>query len=181
MDSGGPEGGQQTTADAARITVIGVGNTFRGDDGTGPAAVARLRARMPPGGTPGGVRTVCCDGDPARLIDLWTDAALAVVVDAARAVPACPGRVHRLEPGAGATWPVRTTSSHGLGLGYAVALAQALGRLPDRLVVYAVEGADGSLGEGLTPAVASALEPLVERIRAEIARAAEAPPDERRN
>ncbi|MEU3191804.1 peptidase M52, partial [Streptomyces sp. NPDC006992] len=55
-----------------------------------------------------------------------------------------------------------------------------LGRLPGRLVVYAVEGADASLGEGLTPAVAAALDPLVERVRAEITRAAAALPDERR-
>ncbi|MBE9499957.1 hydrogenase maturation protease [Streptomyces sp. GKU 257-1] len=174
------DGGQRATAETARVTVIGVGNTFRGDDGAGPAAVARLRARTPPDGTPAGVRTVCCDGDPARLIDLWADAALAVVVDAARARPACPGRIHRLEPGPDTTWPARTTSSHGLGLGYAVALARTLGRLPGRLVVYAVEGADTSLGEGLTPAVAAALDPLVERVRAEIARAAAALPDGRR-
>ncbi|MFE9391892.1 hydrogenase maturation protease [Streptomyces sp. NPDC006784] len=179
MDSGGPDSGRQATAETARVIVIGVGNTFRGDDGAGPAAVARLRARMPPDGTAAGVRTVCCDGDPVRLVDLWTDAALAVVVDAARAEPACPGRIHRLEPGA--TWPVRTTSSHGLGLGYAVALAHALGRLPGRLVVYAVEAADGSPGEGLTPAVAAALDPLVRRIRAEISHAGAALPVEQRH
>ncbi|WP_308401601.1 hypothetical protein [Streptomyces roseoverticillatus] len=41
--------------------------------------------------------------------------------------------------------------------------------MPDRLVVYAVEGADGALGRGLSPAVAAAVEPLAQRVEEEIA------------
>ncbi|MEU7166753.1 hydrogenase maturation protease [Streptomyces morookaense] len=155
---------------SGRIAVIGIGNGFRRDDGVGPAVVARLQARAADRPLPAGTTLSACDGDPGRLIALWEDAGLAVVVDAAHARPGHPGRVHRLEPdGRGCPQP-GTAGTHGLGLAEAVALSRALGRLPRRLIVYAVEGADISLGTGLTEAVAAAVDPLAERIEADIAR-----------
>ena len=132
--------------------VIGIGNEFRRDDGAGPAVVARLRDLAPPG-----VRFVLTDGEPTRLIEAWTGAALAVVVNAVRAEPSRPGTVHRFvvdAPGAGTG---RTASSHGLGLDDAVALALALDRMPGRLIVHAIEAADLTQGPGLTPPVAAAV------------------------
>jgi hypothetical protein len=55
------------------MVVIGVGNEYRRDDGAGLAVVARLRDRVPPG-----VEIVLTDGEPIRLIEAWTGAALAV-------------------------------------------------------------------------------------------------------
>jgi hydrogenase maturation protease len=139
--------------------VIGVGNEFRCDDGAGPAVVGRLRDLVPPG-----VELVITDGEPTRLMEAWTGAALAVVVDAVRAEPAQPGRVHRLvvdRPDAG---PARTTSSHGLGLDDAIGLAMALDRMPGRLIVHAIEAADLARGTGLTPAVAAAVGPVTSAI-----------------
>ncbi|MFE7172896.1 hydrogenase maturation protease [Streptomyces sp. NPDC057616] len=153
-----------------RIAVIGVGNEFRRDDGVGWAVLARLRERAARRPLPPGTVPAVCDGDPGRLIGLWEDADLAVVVDAAHAHPGTPGRVHRLELDAGHLAQPPTTSSHGLGLGEAVELARALGRLPRHLVVYAVEGADSSLGTGLSPAVAAAVEPLTRTVEWEIVR-----------
>ena len=46
------------------MTVIGVSNEFRRDDGAGLAAVARLRDRASPG-----VALVLTDGEPTRLIE----------------------------------------------------------------------------------------------------------------
>jgi hydrogenase maturation protease len=134
------------------VVVIGVGNEFRRDDGAGPAVVGRLRALVPPG-----VELVITDGEPTRLIEAWTGAALAVVVDAVRAQPPHPGRVHRFvvdRPRAGAA---RTASSHGFGFDDAIALALALDRMPGRLIVHAIEAADLTQGNGLTPAVAEAI------------------------
>ncbi|MFC5889619.1 hydrogenase maturation protease [Kitasatospora sp. CM 4170] len=154
---------------ASRITVIGVGNEYRRDDGVGWAVVARLAERAEQEPLPHGTALRVCDGEPARLIGLWEGAELAVVVDAAHAHPASPGRVHRLElAGDRLTPPGGTTSSHGLGLGEAVGLARALDRLPRHLVVYAVEGADGSLGTGLSAPVAAVVTPLAERIAEDI-------------
>ncbi|WJV44732.1 hydrogenase maturation protease [Streptomyces flavofungini] len=153
-----------------RIAVMGVGNEYRRDDGLGPAVVARLRRRtmvrpLPPGTTLG-----TCDGDPGRLITLWEGADLAVIVDAAHAHPGVPGRVHRIELDAERLTQPPAAGSHGLGLGEAVELARVLDRLPGRLVVFAVEGADHSLGTGLSPAVAAVVGPLAESVEREIVR-----------
>lgn len=152
-----------------RTVVIGVGNAFRRDDGVGWAVLDRLRERAEHRPLPPGTVLATCDGDPARLIGLWESAGLAVVVDAAHAHPGTPGRVHRLELDDGLASRTSTTSSHGLGLGEAVELARVLGLMPGRLVVYAVEGADGAFGTGLSPAVAATVEPLVTAVEAEMA------------
>jgi hydrogenase maturation protease len=153
----------------ARIAVIGVGNDFRHDDGVGWAVVARLAERAEERPLPSGTALLVCDGDPARLITLWEGTDLAIVVDAAHAHPGHPGRLHRLELDDGQLPRTSSaTSSHGLGLGDAVQLARELDRLPGQLVVYAVEGADSSLGEGLSAPVAAVVAPLAERIAEEI-------------
>lgn len=144
--------------------VIGVGNDFRRDDGAGPVVVDRLRGLVPPG-----VGLVITDGEPTRLIEAWTGVALAVVVDAVRAQPPHPGRVHRFvvdRPGAGVARPA---SSHGFGLDDAIALALALDRMPGRLIVHAIEAADLTLGTGLTPPVAAAIDIVADAILDDIA------------
>ncbi|GHF37412.1 hydrogenase maturation protease [Streptomyces griseosporeus] len=153
-----------------RIAVIGVGNDFRRDDGVGWAVVDRLRERAGRRPLPPGTMLATCDGEPGRLIGLWEGVAFAVVVDAAHAHPGTPGRVHRLELGGGTLGGGSATSSHGLGLGEAVQLAAALDRLPGRLVVYAVEGAEASFGNALSPAVAEAADALAETVEKEITR-----------
>jgi hydrogenase maturation protease len=140
---------------ARDVVVIGVGNEFRHDDGIGPEVVARLRGRAADG-----VRLEISDGEPARMIEAWTGASLAVVVDAVLADPPSPGRLHRLVVEGADLADTRPVSSHGLGLGASIALARALGRMPDRLIVHAVEAADVGHGVGLTPAVAAAADAL---------------------
>lgn len=152
-----------------RIAVIGVGNEFRRDDGVGWAVIARLRERAVDRPLPTGTVLATCDGDPAHLIGLWEGTDLAVVVDAAHAHPAHPGRVHRLALDTDALERPQA-SSHGLGLGEAVELARVLGRLPGRLAVYAVEGADTALGPGLSSSVEAVVQPLAESIEDEIVR-----------
>ena len=145
------------------VVVIGVGNEYRRDDGAGLAVVARLHDRVPPG-----VELVLTDGEPTRLIEAWTGAALAVVVDAVRADPPRPGRVHRFvldRPLAGAT---RTASSHGFGLDDAIRLALALDRMPGRLIVHAIEAADLTQGTGLTPLVAAAVDEVASAVLSDI-------------
>ncbi|MFD5449632.1 hydrogenase maturation protease [Streptomyces sp. NPDC003470] len=155
---------------AGRTVVIGVGNEFRRDDGVGWAVVDRL-AEPGPGGPPlTGVQLAVSDGDPARLLGLWQGATLGIVVDAAHAHPGCPGRVHRLEVTRGMPAATAAASSHGMGLGEAVELARALERLPERLVVYAVEGEDVSVGRGLSAPVRTAVAVVAERVRQEIQR-----------
>jgi hydrogenase maturation protease len=97
-------------------------------------------------------------------MDLWDGADLAIVVDAVKAVPAHPGRVHRLAVNQPPGERSRAASSHGLDLGDAVELSRVLGRLPTRLVIYGIEVADVDHGLGLSPGVAQAAERVAREI-----------------
>ncbi|MEU8585855.1 hydrogenase maturation protease [Streptomyces sp. NPDC048664] len=164
--------------ESVTTVVIGIGNEFRRDDGVGHAVIALLRERAAAGALPPGTVVRECDGDPGRLIELWRGAHLTVVVDACFPSPAHPGRVHRWQPApASSMWRTGASgrhSTHALGLAETVDLARVLGRGPGRLIVYAVEGADRSLGTGLTRSVAEAVRPLAKMVERDVVRQAEA-------
>ncbi|MBM2616421.1 hydrogenase maturation protease [Actinoplanes sp. LDG1-06] len=148
-------------ADGDRRVVIGIGNDYRRDDGFGPAVVADLAGRRASDPRLSGVDLRVSDGEPARLIGLWTGCALAVVVDVVPGPADHAGDRHELAPahiGAGAG------GSHAVSLGSTVALGRALDRLPGRLVVLAVSGTEFGFGQGLTPPVAAAVPAVAERV-----------------
>jgi hydrogenase maturation protease len=143
--------------------VIGIGNSVRRDDGVGLAVADEIAKRGIPD-----VRVVTAIGEPSAILDAWTDARLAVVVDAAMGEGLSPGGIRRWTPGEEAT--VGVVSSHAIGLPEAYALGEALGRLPGRLVVLGVTVVDVSYGVGLTPAVAAGVPAAVEAVLAELSK-----------
>jgi hydrogenase maturation protease len=148
-----------------RAVVIGVGNDYRGDDGAALAIVRRLE-----GSVPEGVTVRAFEQEPTRLIDAWDGADTAVVVDAAGS-GAEPGTLHRFDASATPIpASVFRSSTHAFGVGEAIELARALGRLPRRVVVYGVEGGSFAAGEELSPAVAEAVEPAAAAVLEELAR-----------
>jgi hydrogenase maturation protease len=143
-----------------------VGNVYRGDDGIGVAVAERLRDEP-------GLEVVVVEQEPTRLLDAWAGADLAVVVDAVSSGAAA-GTVHRYDA---SDRPVPANvfrgSTHAFGVGEAIELARALGRLPARVIVYGVEGEDFAAGETLSRAVGDAIEPLVLAIAADAGSGAE--------
>ncbi len=135
------------------MNVIGLGNEWRSDDGAGPEVARRL----------GGLALT---GEPIGLVEALNGCLEAVLVDAVfSGAPA--GTVHRFEA-ADEPLPVRlfgASSTHALGLAEALELARSLGRLPQKVGVYGIEGADFSFGRGLTPEVAAAVSRVVEEVR----------------
>ncbi|WP_235677011.1 hydrogenase maturation protease [Mycolicibacterium porcinum] len=142
--------------------VIGIGNSFRRDDGVGIAVADEVARRNLPG-----VSVVTTIAEPVAMLDWWSEAELAVVVDAAAGKGLTPGLVQRWTPGSDARTAV---SSHALGLAETYALGQALRRIPDELVVLTIAVADTDNGVGLTPAVAAAVPVAVQAILAELDR-----------
>jgi hydrogenase maturation protease len=139
---------------AARIA--GVGQPRAGDDGLGPAVVARLRAR----GLPDGVLALDAP-DPVVLVDWLEDGTALVVVDAVVG-GASPGRVHRLAPDDLTAAGLRPPSTHGLGVLDAIALARAIhpaaARARVELVVVEIDEPPPRAGEGLSPAIAASVD-----------------------
>lgn len=154
--------------------VIGVGTKLRGDDGFGAAVIEALRGRP---GLVGRAAFEQCDGEPSHIIDLWDGYEHAVVVDALRGGSERYGFLYRRDLGGSGFGGGGVGSSdlreppgnlHAAGVGAAVHLAEVLGRMPGRLVLYAVRGHDFRLGTPLSRPVAAAVPELVERISREL-------------
>ncbi|MBF6168572.1 hydrogenase maturation protease [Streptomyces gardneri] len=145
--------------------VIGVGNDYRSDDGVGSAVALQIEQLGIPG-----VLVSLSDGEPTTVVDIWAGMDLAVVIDAVRCEPSIPGRVRRsdfdLLQQAGTA-----SSSHTLGIQDALPLGRALGRVPGRIVVIAVDAACLDLGVGLSEPVAAAVPHAVETVITELRRA----------
>jgi hydrogenase maturation protease len=151
------------TGASGEVVVIGLGNRYRGDDGVGVAAVAELNRLALPG-----VRVVTDIVEPMGLLEAWSGARLAMLIDAAVGTPPTPGRVRRCGLSDVAT--ADGLSSHSVDIGRTHALGEALGRVPDELVLFTIEVADTGHGTGLTPLVARAVPEVVSMAVAEINR-----------
>jgi hydrogenase maturation protease len=171
-----------------RLTVIGLGSPYRGDDAAG-LTVAGLLTAADHGSEEGdqaAVQVVTYGGEPTGLLTVWEGLDQVWIVDAA-VFDAPAGTIRRLVvradtpgrrtgPGAEPTLAplagLRTTSTHALGLIDILDLAGMLGTMPPRIVIYAIRGADFSLGATLSPPVAAASRRAAALIRADVARVA---------
>lgn len=146
-----------------KFLVIGVGNEFRGDDGVGPFVAQALQAKLLPNTT-----VTRASGEGASLMHLWDSMDTVFVIDAVSS-DGEPGIRHRFEAHA-ETVPSRffNYSTHAFSLGEAVELSRLLGTLPQRLVVFGIEGANFEAGVGLSGAVKAAAYQVIQDIIAEV-------------
>lgn len=145
------------------ILCIGVGNEHRRDDGIGLLLARIVRTRKLDG-----VTVLESNGDGAALMDMWAEAPTVILIDAvSSASPA--GTLHRLEAHR-ETIPVSFSkhSTHLLSVAEAVEMARVLKRMPARLIIYGIEGADFGEGIGLSAEVATAAQTALERLVEEI-------------
>lgn len=146
-----------------RRIVIGIGNLERGDDAAGRMVLRRLRRRLT-----ADVELIEHSGEAASLLASLEGASTAYLIDACNS-GSPPGTLFRFEA-ALCPWPraLRSCSTHGLGLAEALELAAALGTLPARCLVYAIEGARYALGDHLSAPVRAQIDSLVPQLVAEI-------------
>ena len=159
------------TPQQGRVLVIGVGNRFRRDDGAGLVAARQIRDRLSSCGGDRPVTVIEHTGEGTSLIAAWNQADTVYLIDAVASTGAA-GAIHCWDateqaPPADAL----RCSTHAVGIGDAIQLAQALGQLPRRLVVFGIEGQCFEFGEGLTAPVQQSIGRVVDRIVAEIAAA----------
>ena len=152
-----------TGTDQPAVLVVAIGNPDRGDDGFGPAVAQRLRGRVPPT-----VRILERSGDALALIEDWDGIPSVIVIDAMAPISKS-GQVHRFDlTESPLPIAVASSSSHALGVAETVELARSLGRLPQYLVAYLVEGEQFGTGAPLSTAVAEAVGDVGERIVSEV-------------
>lgn len=143
----------------SRTVVIGIGNSYRGDDAAGREVARRVQDLVPEE-----LEVVVCGLEPTRLIDAWDGADAAIIVDAVSS-EAEPGSVHRFDA-TSAPLPSREfrSSTHALGIGETIELARAIGRLPSRVVVFGIEGEVFGSGTGLSDRAEDGVERAVDLV-----------------
>ena len=146
------------------MKIFAVGNSFYGDDGVGSVVLERIgEANIFPDAELYDAHT-----DALSLIDRLVPGELNVVVDAAQM---------GLEPGQVAAFGVDEVklkirsdhlSMHGFGLAETFAMADQLGRLPEKLLIVGVEPERIEIDCGLSDVVASAVPQVISIIQAEV-------------
>ena len=151
------------------VTVVGAGNEFRRDDGVGPVVARTIQSEHR-----AGVNVVIDNGsEPSRLLEASTRSDLVIIVDASVCAPSSgskaqpAGTIRRITDWSREHSGI-LTSSHGLGILEALALAAALGRETHRVVIYTIEAHDTGYGIGLSPSVAASVSAVLSLIAAEI-------------
>lgn len=124
---------------------LGVGNALRRDDGAGPWIAQQLAQA--------GLRAQIWEADGGGLIELFAGEPSLVLIDATHG-SAPPGSITRFDAVATPLpRPLFRNSTHEFGLAEAVEIARRLGRLPARLEVIGIEGADFSHGDRMSEPV----------------------------
>ncbi|MCB9584756.1 MAG: hydrogenase maturation protease [Polyangiaceae bacterium] len=135
-----------------KVTIVGLGNAARGDDGVGPRVIDALTSAALPKDT-----FLARAADGAALLELLEPNRAYVLVDAV-AAPEQVGALHcfephELRPGAG---PLSrsSTSSHALGVAESLGIATALEQVNPqrvRLLGIAIDPRQVMLGAALSP------------------------------
>jgi hydrogenase maturation protease len=151
------------TGDQHPIRIIGVGNLFRADDAVGLLAAQRLKGLVQD-------RAEVIEAELAGfdVLDLLSGTPAVILIDAARSGQPS-GTIHRLDasadPVSGDLFP---HSTHVLNAVDAIEMGRTLGFLPSRVILYGVEVGDTTAGNALSPAVAEALDQVVEQVLREL-------------
>lgn len=145
------------------MSVIGIGNGFRNDDGIGLLAARQLETLQIPG-----VDVVTLTGDGGDLLRVWDKKSTTYLIDAV-ASDSPGGTVHRIDLNLQLLSPeMFRHSSHAFGVADSVELARILGTLPERCILFGIEGGDFGMGTTISPAVTRGADETVKTIRGEI-------------
>lgn len=147
-----------------RLHIYGIGSPS-GDDQAGWLVVDALTAL----GVGSGADVVIAklDRPGAGLVARLDAAEHAILIDAMQS-GAPPGTLHRFDP-AEVPLPAADLSSHGFGVFAALALAQALGKLPPRVEVIGIEIAQAAPGGAVSAPVRSAAGRVARQLAATLA------------
>ncbi len=143
-----------------RTLVIGLGNPLMGDDGTGVAALERLRAEWE---LPAEVDLVDGGTWGMNLLPLVESAERLVLIDAINTGVA-PGTLTVLRREQLPRYFSLKLSPHQIDLREVLALAELRGALPEDLVAIGIQPARVEMEAALSPTVAAALGKLVDLV-----------------
>lgn len=143
--------------------VIGVGNELRKDDAAGLIAARKLK-------TYSNIKAdvMESDGDGAKLMEMWKDYDNVILIDAV-SFNTKPGTIHILDAGK-ERFPKEASihSSHLFSVAEAIETARVLGKLPESITVYGIEGKSYELGTEVSGEVRNGIDEVINLIEKEI-------------
>lgn len=145
------------------IILVGLGHPDRGDDSLGPRAIETLKKRLPE------VYMTSILGDVASLIDIFATHREVILIDAVYSSNSPSGTVYRLDKNLhqGLAQSCRS-STHAFDLSQVIEIANNLNSLPDKLIIFGIEGANFNVGDGLSPQVAAQFDLFIDTIYQEV-------------
>lgn len=143
----------------AELIVIGIGNPYRGDDGVGWIVVDQLKEKLN-----SSINLSKQRGDIGELLDAFSKHKIVFLIDACNP-NTFKNPWKRIDCNQGALEiESHQTSTHGLNISQAIALAKILDQLPKKLIIYAIAGHCYQMCETLSPSVERAAREVVKAI-----------------
>ena len=140
----------------SKLTIIGIGQGFRGDDAVGLEAVRRWQGEFNETASRPEVQVEVCELPGVGLLDLFEGADSVLLVDAVQS-GAKVGTVHRIGPEELLAFTADSTSAHGWGVAETLGLARQLGLTLPPIRLIGIEAGQMEIGAGLSPEVEAAL------------------------
>jgi hydrogenase maturation protease len=146
------------------IKIIGIGQSLRGDDAAGLAAVRLWQERYQGNMERTNLQVELAELPGIGLLSMFEGARIVILVDAIHS-DAKPGTIHLLSSDELETFTGGASSAHGWGVAETLSLGQKLmpSSMPEKLLLIGIEGGNFSVGESLSPEVELAL-PEVARL-----------------
>lgn len=145
-----------------KVRVIGLGNEWSGDDAVGLIAAQKLREKKIPG-----IEVRITDVPDWEMFEQLEADDVLIFIDACEAGGEA-GAIYRLHSDEIKQRGVRHCSSHGLGLSHWLSMAEVLGKKTGRVLIYAIEITDLTMGSGLSKEVENAIPKVLVMIENQI-------------
>lgn len=147
-----------------RTLVIGIGNGFRKDDGVGLEIARRIEELKLPG-----ITVTKTTGDLSNFINTFRDYETLIIADSIKS-SGNPGMNIRIDiSDLDEDFELSPKiSTHWLGILEALRLADNIGNLPEKTIIYGVEGIDFSFGVGISPGLFNTIEFVVNEVIEEL-------------
>ena len=151
------------------IKVIGIGQSLRGDDAAGLAAVHLWQERYQENKERPYLQVELAELPGIGLLSLLEGAGMVILVDAVRC-GADAGTIHILSREQLEAFPNEAGSAHGWGVAETISLGEKVmpANMPEKIILIGIEGVDFSMGKPLSPEVGLAL-PEVARLIEQLA------------
>lgn len=154
---------QQVKKGNRSITIVGIGNEFRGDDGIALIILRSLKTAIP-----AEVKLVELTGDQSNLLELMQDTNNLIIIDAVSS-KAPSGTIFHINASE-ESFPTNffSVSTHGIDLAESIELARTMKQLPELVLFYGIAGNDFSFTRSVSQQVKDSAETVRNKILTDV-------------